>query len=215
MNKFVSVIMLAALLIITCLPIASFAKSVEEERHFIYLDEEFVEYYADDVGTYILKSGKKEYITVVDSFVLVTDPNMLRSLKSEVQMDKISNLLNHPVNAITNKSSNIVYSGKLDFSSTIAITPAINISGYNYYYLKCSNLNPSGAKRGFSYYAMVTIDNGASWYQYESPFVNYSLSQYTRFSRARLGNPQYISFKMWSYYGTVDSCTLSVKLADS
>ncbi len=215
MKKFISVVLLTILLIVSILPICGYAYDLNEERRFTCVDEEIVEYFNDENGDYILKDGEKEYIIVIDSFKLVTDYYELKELKSDIAKAKATNSFSRFNETMSSKSSKVVYSGKLDFSATIATTPIIALEGYNYYYLKCSDLNPSGAKRGFSHYVMFTVDQGATWYQYDSPFVNYSLSLYTRFSRARLGNPQYIKIKMWSYYGTVDSCTLSVKLADA
>ena len=86
-------------------------------------------------------------------------------------------------------------------------TPVLTLSK-DYFYLKCSNLNPSSAKRGFSYYISYSADN-STWFK--ALYVNKSLTLYTRHARADLGNASYIKIQIWSYYGTVSSCLFSVK----
>ncbi len=94
----------------------------------------------------------------------------------------------------------------MDFSNTMATTDIIT-NTYHYFYLRCYNLNPSNAQRGFSYYVYYSAD-GNNW-QYDL-FVNRSLLVSTKHRMSTLGNGPYIQIKMWSYYGTVNSCTLKL-----
>lgn len=80
----------------------------------------------------------------------------------------------------------------------------------NVLYSKTVYFNPL-VKTGFSYWILYSMDN-TEWYR--AFFANESLTFYTRHARAEFGNAPYIVIHIFSYYGTVSSCVLSIKDGD-
>ena len=72
-------------------------------------------------------------------------------------------------------------------------------------WLKTTNHNPTFAKKGVSFYLRYSPDGGQTWEQ--QLYVNQNLS-----TSKRYGITAGLTFniKMWSYYGTLNSCTLKV-----
>lgn len=177
------------------------AKSADQICSYVSFNGEKIEYYKDtDGGTYVIEDGKKEYIAVPVSVEKITDSAELSQLRAIAGSRTLS--------VASVASATLPYSKTMNFSSTIDTTSILNVSSATYYYLKCSSLNPSGAKRGFSYYVRFSPD-GTTWYR--ELYVCQSLLLYTRHRMADLGNAPYIQIQMWSYYGTVSSCLLSMK----
>lgn len=209
MKKFISAILSIALFVTAFLPLTANAANLEKVYSYISFDGQIIEYYKDAYGEdYVVENGERIYIAVPTSTWEVVDEDItaLEEWKQEIDCTPKS------VQPYANKNAIIAFTGNMDFSSSAAISSVINTQGYIYCYLKCSSLRPIGAKRGFSYQIRFSPD-GSTWYF--NTYVNQKLSSYTRHRMAELGNAPYIQIRIWSYYGTVNSCTLSVKLADA
>lgn len=209
MKKFISAILSIALFVTAFLPLTANAANLEKVYSYISFDGQIIEYYKDAYGEdYVVENGEKIYIAVPTSTWEVVDEDItaLEEWKQEIDCTPKS------VQPYANKDAIIAFTGNMDFSSSAAISSVINTQGYIYCYLKCSSLRPIGAKRGFSYQIRFSPD-GSTWYF--NTYVNQKLSSYTRHRMAELGNAPYIQIRIWSYYGTVNTCTLSVKLADA
>ncbi len=187
------------MLTINFLPSYAYENKTNEMYSYIGFDGKQVNYYKDiDGNNYVIENGEKIYIAIPVLKEKVTDENIIEQLKSYSQIAPTA----------TNGFETLPYSKTLNFSTTIVKTGVFHIVSGSYIYLKCSKLNPSNAKRGFSYYIYYSPDNVA-WER--ALFVNESLLFYTRHRLADLGNGPYIYVQIWSYYGTVQSCLLSMK----
>jgi hypothetical protein len=210
MKKIISAVLSTVLFVTTFLSLTANAASLEKVYSYTSFDGQIIEYYKDAYGEdYVVENGKRIYIAVPTSTWEIVDDEDIIALEDWKQEIDCSPKAVQPY---ANKKAIIAYTGNMDFSSTIATSSVIGTQGYIYCYLKCSSLRPIGAKRGFSYQIRFSPD-GSTWYL--NRYVNQSLSSYTRHRMSELGNAQYIQIKIWSYYGTVKTCTLSVKLADS
>lgn len=194
MKKTVSIILIIGICF-SLFSITAFAQEPERRFLFEYEDVSF-NYYKDKQGTYIIEDETKVYIAIPVLIEEVTDEMLLRELRNEF-------------------SNSIMQSGTKSlilFSQTVNLKPLAQTGVLNvtddYLYLKCTNLNPSNAKRGFSYWIYYSQD-GSTWTS--AFFVNESLALYTRHRMADLGKSPYIKINIFSYYGTVDSCLFSVK----
>lgn len=199
MKKAVSFISSVIMFITVFLPLTASAAGTDEIYYYEDIYGEKIYYYQDSAGEkYIIEDGRKVLIAVPVSVELITDEQELSELNQAVLQAK---------QARSVSASNLPISTTMNFSSTIATTSILRVTK-NYIFLKCSDLNPSGAKRGFSYYIRYSPD-GSTWYR--ALYVNQSLLFYTKHRWAELGNSPYIQIQMWSYYGTVSSCTLNIR----
>lgn len=193
--KFFSVLMVVMILISSL----SMTSSAFNGKEYIYTNHngDTIPYYKDINGdTYILDNGEREYIVIPDYTVEITDIDVLNSLREEFnEMSK--------QRAVSN---NLPYSKTMDLTDINNSTSILCVNK-DYFYLKCSQLNPSNGKRGFSYYIYYSPD-GVSWSININ--INKSLLVNTKHRMSELGNAQYIKIHMWSYYQTVNSCLLSV-----
>lgn len=157
-------------------------------------------YYKDINGEpYIIENGVKYNIAVPEFIEKVTDEKLLSQLRSDF------NTRNGNSN-IYSANSEILFSKKVYFNPLVK-TGVLDVSD-DYIFLKCSDLAPSDANRGFSYWILFTFD-GKEWQR--AYFANHSLTFYTRNRRADLGNTSIIQIHIFSYDGSVSSCTLSIK----
>lgn len=188
-------------MITSFLSLSVFAKVDDQKYSYVSFNGEVVYYYKNAAGeTYVIGEGKKEYIAVPVLVEKITDSVELSELRASVKN------MNSFIASVA--STTLPYSKTMNFSSTIDSTSILYIPSASYYYLKCSGLKPLGAKRGFSYYVRFSPD-GSTWYR--ELYVCQSLLLYTRHRMADVGNGPYIQIQMWSYYGTVTSCLLSIK----
>lgn len=201
MKKCLSIILSIVLLFSGVLSVNAYAETPKDKvcSYTNYKGETVVYYEQADGETYIIEDGKKEYVAIPVLVEEITDPEELAELRAEFNKHKLSN-------TTTSRNSNLRYSKTMNFSNTLDSTDILVISS-SYFYLKCSDLNPSNAKRGFSYYVRFSPD-GSTWFQ--TLYVCKSLLVNTRHRMADLGNGPYIQIKMWSYYGTVNTCLLSI-----
>ena len=153
-------------------------------------------YYMDDCGEPYVVDGIKAYIALPEYIETVTDSGKLEELRND-----FINMQNYD-----NPKSLVLFSKTIVFNP-LAATGVLSVSD-NYLFLKCTNLNPSNATRGFSYWIYYSFD-GSNWTR--SFYVNKSLSVYTRHSMALYGYAPYIKIEIFSYYGTVSSCKFHVK----
>jgi len=209
MKKAIAAVLSTVLFISTFLSLTANAADLEKVYSYESFDGQIIEYYKDAYGEdYVVENGKRIYIAVpVSTWEVIDDEDITawEDWKQEVDCTPKA------VQPYAYKDAIIAYTGKMDFSSTIATSNVIDTEGYLYCYLKCSSLRPIGAERGFSYQLRFSPD-GSTWYF--NRYINQSLTFYTRHRISELGNAQYIQIKIWSYHGTVETCTLSVKLAD-
>ncbi len=195
-SRFISGFM-CVVLILSAFQISVYA--TDSQASYVDYSGNVVYYYLDrNNQKYVIENGKKIYIAVPVSTEKVTNEKELEALKSSI--DK-------PIN--TGAEINAV---NILFSKTISLSYTTNVLTISqpYLYLKCSNLSPSGAKRGFSYYVFYSPDN-STWFR--ELYVNESLRTYTRHSNAHFGNGPYIKIHIWSYYGEVTSCSFNIKEA--
>lgn len=197
--KKISIILAITLLIssLSCFGVG--AKQPDEVCSYVNYNGDTIYYYKDiNDDTYVFENGERVYVAVPVSVEEITDPDELAMLRNDAEKKSLN---------ISAKSSDVLYSRTMTLSPPYNTTPVLTLSK-DYFYLKCSNLNPSSAKRGFSYYISYSADN-STWFK--ALYVNKSLTLYTRHARADLGNASYIKIQIWSYYGTVSSCLFSVK----
>lgn len=195
MKKFLSLI-LAIVIVLSSFSVTAFAQESKTVYTFSYEGNSF-SYYKDEQGNpYIIENGIKYPIAVPVIVQKVTDEAQLEQLRSAFNSSKIE----------SNAKSNILFSKTIYFN-TLAKTGVLNVTD-NYLFLKCSELNPSNAKRGFSYWISYSFDN-IVWEQ--AFYINQSLSSYTRHPMSTFGDAPYVEISIFSYYGTVSSCLLYVK----
>lgn len=200
MKKLIATILSAVLIITSFLSLSVSAKIADQKYSYVSFNGEVIYYYKDAAGgTYVTEDGKKDYIAVPVSVEKITDSVELSKLRATVNKTNLY--------TVSIASTTLPYSKTMNFSSTLDTTSVLYVTS-SYFYMKCSSLNPSGATRGFSYYVRFSPD-GNTWFS--ALYVNESLLFYTRHRMADLGNGPYIQIQMWSYYGTVTSCLLSIK----
>lgn len=200
MKKIIAVLLTSVLVATTLFSLNTNAMTTEEIYSYENFNGEIVYYYKDTNGdAYVIENDEKVYIAVPVSIEVITDEDELNELRNSSQ--------NVNLNTITTRA-NPIYSEVIQLKSNNNITPKITLANADYFYMKCSDLSPFGAKRGFSYYLSYSPD-GNTWMK--ALYVNNSLLFYTRHRRADLGNCQFIKVQIWSYYGTVSSCLLSIK----
>lgn len=176
------------------------ANAISYSKSYSYTDPDgsIVFYQKDANGTYIIENNKKVYIAIPVLIDKITDEETLTELRASIGNIESSNSV---------LASSLPYSKTMNFSSTSLIfTDVLSVTGD--FYMKCSDLEPFGSDRGFSYWIHYSYD-GVNWER--ALYVNQSLLFYTRHRHAELGNSPYIKIHMWSYYGTVSSCLLSIK----
>lgn len=201
MKKAVATILSIMILITSCLSVRVWAEPFDQQYSYFNANGEEIFYYKDFNGeTYIVENGEKVYIAVPVLTEKITDSDELSKLRKAATERNIT--------TYSVASATLPYSKTMNFSSTIDTTDMFYITYESYLSLKCSELNPFGAKRGFSYYVRYSPD-GSTWYR--TLYVNQSLWAYTKHRVSDFGNGPYIQIQMWSYYGTVDSCLLSIK----
>lgn len=184
-------------ILISSFSFIAFAQERDTVYSFEMSESQYFYYYKDNNGEpYIVENGIKYNIAVPEYVAKVTDETLLAQLRKDVTEKKI----------VTAAKSKVLFSQNVYFN-TLAKTGILNVTD-NYLFLKCSNLNPSNAQRGFSYWILYSLD-GREWTR--AFYVNKSLTFYTRHPMATLGNAPYIEIHIFSYYGTVSSCLLSVK----
>ena len=206
MKKLISIILSTIILITSFLSFNAYAKEVNQAYSYKSLNGENVYYYKDVSGqTYVIENGIKEYIAVPALVEKVTDSVQIAELEEEVSEARLSKSITKN-SSVSLKSSSLSYSKTMNMASGADVTDILNITS-SYFNLKCSQLSPSGAKRGFSYYIYFSPD-GSNWSR--ALYVNQSLLFTTKHRMADLGNGPYIKISMWSYYGTVSSCLLSL-----
>lgn len=200
MKKVIATLISAILIVSSFLSFNVFAKTSDSQFSYVGGDGTVVNYFKDDNGdAYVIENGEKIYIAVPVSTEKVTNNAELFYLNTSSKA-KISS-------SSTFALSKLPYEKHMDFSIKPNYTDVLYITA-PYFHIKCSDLNPSGAKRGFSYYVWFSPDN-SSWEK--TLFVCESLRFYTRHRMADFASGPYIKIHMWSYYGTVDSCLLSMK----
>lgn len=206
MKRFLSILLVTTLLLTYFVPFAASANGNSKQYSFINVNGETVYYYFDEAGeTYIMENGEKEYIAVPVSVGKVTDEAMLAELRASFKSDIINNSINTAPYVEPLELEGSLYQKNMVFSNADT-TDVLEVKDHTFL-LKCSKLNPTGSDRGFSYYVYSSID-GYDWSY--TVYVNKSLLVFTRHRLADTGGP-YIKIYMWSYYGTVKSCLLSVK----
>lgn len=199
MKKFLSIF----LIVTFSIGLFSF-NSFAQENSEIYFYENFsgdkVYYYKDVNGEpYVVENGIRYNIAVPEYTEKITDEKLLSQLRSNY------NSMNDNFD-VCSVNSDLLFSIRVYFNPLVK-TGIFNVSD-NYFFLKCSDLSPSNAKRGFSYWILFTPD-GNEWLR--AYFANYSLTFYTRHRRADLGNASSIQIHIFSCDGSVSSCILSVK----
>ncbi len=199
MKKFLSIILITAI-IFSCFSINAFARQTETIYIFEYGSKSF-SYYKDEQGNpYIIDSGIKYYVEIPDYVEKVTDEAQLKILREEYKSAKSK----------ASARSNILFERTIYFTS-LPSTGILSVND-NYLYLKCSELNPSNATRGFSYWIFYPLEDGDAETEWERAFfVNKSLTLYTRHPMVNFGYPDYVKIEIFSYYGSVSSCLFSVK----
>ncbi len=196
MKKVLCMLTIVAILI-SSFSFIAFAQERDTVYSFEMSESQYFYYYKDNNGEpYIVENGIKYNIAVPEYVAKVTDETLLAQLRKDVTEKKI----------VTAAKSKVLFSQNVYFN-TLAKTGILNVTD-NYLFLKCSDLNPSNAQRGFSYWILYSLD-GREWTR--AFYVNKSLTFYTRHPMATLGNAPYIEIHIFSYYGTVSSCLLSVK----
>lgn len=199
MKKFLSIFLIVAIAF-GSLSITVFAQETKTIYSFEACEGQKFYYYKDKQGNpYIVDNGNMYYIEVPEFVEKITDESQLEQLRREFNNNSISKLE-------TSAKSDVLFSETVIFNP-LARTGVLNVSD-NYLYLKCSKLNPSDAKRGFSYWIFYSFDN-REWTR--AFYVNKSLSVYTRHPWTTFGKAPYIKIEIFSYYGTVSSCLFSVK----
>lgn len=198
MKKFLSVFLIFALSV-SFFSFVSFAQENDEIYFYENYSGDKVYYYKDVNGEpYIIEDGKKCYIAVPEYIEKVTDEELISQFRSDFNSSVNSNAYS--------ANSDLLFSIRVYFNPLVK-TGILNISD-NYVYLKCSDLAPSNANRGFSYWILFSPD-GKEWLR--AYFANYSLTFYTRHRMADLGNASSIQIHIFSCDGSVSSCILSVK----
>ena len=195
MKKFLSIILIAAI----CFGSFSITAFAQEDKTIYSFEYEgnTIHYYKDKQGNpYIVDDGIKSYIAVPEFVEKVTDESQLESLRKEFNSSKLQN----------SAKSKILFSQTISFN-VLPNTGVLNVSE-EYLFLKCSNLNPSNAERGFSYWIFYTTD-GKEWTR--AFYANESLLFYTKHPMSFFGNAPMIKIEIFSYYGSVSSCLFSVK----
>lgn len=196
MKKILSIFLIVSILI-TSFSFIAFAQEDNIVYSFEYSEGENFYYYKDNNGNpYIIENGVKYSIAIPEYIEKVTDESLLVTLRNEVNKNRINELAD----------SDILFSETVYFN-TLVKTGVLNVTD-NYLFLKCSHLNPSNAKRGFSFWILYSLDQ-TNWER--AFFINKSLTFYTRIPRAEFGNAPYIIIHIYSFYGTVSSCFFSVK----
>lgn len=195
MKKFLSIILIVAI----CFGSFSITAYAQEDKaiYSFEYDGRILYYYKDEIGNpYVIDDGVKSYIAVPEFIEKVTDELQLESLRKEFSSCNLQN----------NSKSNILFSQTIYFN-VLPNTGILNVTE-DYLYLKCSELNPLGAKRGFSYWINYSPD-GKNWER--AFYANKSLLLYTKHPMALFGNSSNIKIQIFSYYDSVSSCLLSVK----
>lgn len=191
-----------SILIIFAILISSFSFIAFAQDNNTVYSFEFAEgksfYYQKDINgePYIIENGKKYNVAIPEYVEKVTDEALLSMLRDEADKNSVS----------TFSKSGVLFSDTVYFN-TLVKTKTFNVTD-NYLFLKCSKLNPSNAERGFSYWILYSFDN-TEWQR--AFYINKSLTFYTRHPMATLGNAPYIIIHIYSFYGSVSSCTLSIK----
>lgn len=196
MKKLFSILMIVVLLL------SSFSFAVfAQENNTVYSleisEDKYFYYYKDSNGEpYIIENGIEYNIAVPEYIGKVTDEALLAQLQKNITENKIT----------AAAKSKILFSQTVYFNP-LAKTGVLNITD-NYMFLKCSDLSPSNANRGFSYWVYYSLD-GTHWQ--ESFFANKSLLFYTRHDMSIFGKAPYIEIRIFPYDGSVSSCLFSVK----
>lgn len=195
MKKFLSIFLVVSICF-SSFSIIAFAQEDKNIYSFEY-DGRSLYYYKDEQGNpYIIDDGVKSYIAVPEFIEKITDKSQLESLRKEFNSTSLQNNARATV-----LFSQTIYFNVLPNTGILSITED-NIS------LKCSNLNPIGAKRGFSYWINYSSD-GKNWER--AFFVNESLLIPLRHPMELFGYASYIKIQIFSYYDTVSSCLFTVK----
>lgn len=200
MKKIFSILTIFAIFI-SSFSFIAFAQENNTAYSFEYAEGKNFYYYKDINGEpYIIENGEKYNIAIPEYIEKVTDESLLSMLRNEANNEANKDSVN------TVLKSDILFSETVYFN-TLVKTQTFNVTD-NYLFLKCSNLNPSNAERGFSYWILYSFDK-TEWLR--AFYVNKSLTFYTRHPMATLGKAPYIIIHIYSYYGSVSSCTLSIK----
>lgn len=198
MKKILVVSLSIILLFMAYLPLSASAIVPDKLCYYENYNGEKIYYYKNNSGEkYVIENGKKIPIAVPVLIERINDEEEINQLNQELVANKMLTAISYV---------NLPYSKTMNFSNTDT-TGILHVTK-SYIFLKCSNLNPSGATRGFSYYVRFSPD-GTTWYS--ELYINESLLVYTRHNWSDFGNSPYIKIQMWSYYGTVSSCTLNVR----
>lgn len=199
MKKFLSIGLIISMFF-GCFSITSLAQDVEK----LYIKDcgcRNFSYYKDAQGNpYIVEDGIKYYVEIPDYVEKVTDEAQLERLREEYENAKLQ----------ISTRSNILFERTIYFAS-LPSTGALGLT-QRYLYLKCSELNPSNATRGFSYWIFYPVEADDAETEWERAFyINKSLSSYTRHDMAIFVYPSYVKIEIFSYYDSVTSCLFSVK----
>lgn len=196
MKKLFSILMIVVLLM-SSVSFIAFAQENDTVYSLEVSEDKYFSYYKDSNGEpYIIENGIKYNIAVPEYVGKVTDETLLVQLRKDAVENKIT----------TAAKSKILFS-QIVYFDPLAKTGILNRTD-NYVFLKCSDLSPSNANRGFSYWVYYSLD-GSNWQ--ESFFVNKPLRFYTRHHKSEFGDAQYIEIRIFPYDGSVSSCLFSVK----
>lgn len=173
-----------------------------EKYTYTDVDGTVFEYYLDENGyPFQMESGEKIFLLIPLEHLKITDEKELEELRkaSEAAEQKFEAYASSKAGGYTWKSF------YMDFATYhIADTGNFGFPSICHsMWLKTTNHNPSFAKKGVSFYLRWSPDGGQTWMQELS--VNQNLSTAKKYN-----TPAGLQFnvKMWSYYGTLNSCTL-------
>lgn len=196
MKKFIAICLSILSIFISSATLCSnaYAEKHDEIKTFINVKGEKINYFENKNGdAYIIENGKKEYIAFPISWEKVTDEKTLTELRNEYKRFSVSR-------------AGLPYIKNMNFSNHLDTTDVIGINGRRYVWMHCTNYNPWNAHKGMSFYMYLSYD-GNEWIREQ--FVNWNLSIKKKVYVYNSGMPN-MKIQMWSYYGDVNSCKLSI-----
>ena len=183
-------ITIAIIFILQCFALPTFA--VAEDEIFVYIgpNGKRIEYMIDNDGNkYIYENNERVYIAIP----VRTEYN--------VTIDVCS-----PMSATASiDAKSIPYSKTMNVGNT-DVTDIIDVEIYDYVYLECSQYRPLFADKGVSYFMNFSND-GVNWVSqfYVNENLNIPLRHLTYD-----GGYSYMTIRMWTYNGDLETCLLEV-----
>lgn len=173
-----------------------------EKYTYTDVDGTVFEYYLDENGyPFQMESGEKIFLLIPLEHLKITNEKELAELRkaSADAKQKFETYTSLKAGDYPWQSFN------MDFATYhIANTGAFGFPSICHsVWLKTTNHNPANAKKGVSFYLRYSSDGGETWMEQLS--VNKNLTVAKRFIT---GAGLQFNVRMWSYYGTLNSCTL-------